>query len=75
MLADKRINKPQHVKQLMNEQINRLRRRQAEAGDMLTIKEEIDIGRAIAYMSTVSLTAIKDGELEQRLTEIEKLLK
>jgi hypothetical protein len=62
----KRINKPQHVRQVIGEQINHLR--EAENVD----KTEIDRARAIGYLSSVALTAIRDGELEERVRAIEK---
>ncbi|GGB42438.1 hypothetical protein GCM10011409_20010 [Lentibacillus populi] len=62
-MRDKRINKPQHIKALMQEQINILRR-----DDGL---DPIDKARAIAYLSNIALTAIKDGDLEERMKRIE----
>lgn len=72
-MANRRINKPQHIRQVLNTQINRITAHQEK--EELSLKEEIEIGRAIAYMSTVALTAMKDGELEERMTAIEKALK
>ncbi|MGM0899416.1 MAG: hypothetical protein ACQEV0_16020 [Bacillota bacterium] len=68
-MADKRIQKPQHIRQIIGEQINGLRK--SEFPD----KSEIDKARAIGYLSSVALTAMKDGELEERITAIEKSLK
>lgn len=65
-MRSKRINKPQHIKTLMQEQINILRR-----DDSL---DPINKARAIAYLSTVALTAIKDGEFDERLKAIEEQL-
>jgi hypothetical protein len=67
-MKDKRISKPQHVRQVLSEQINILR--STEEID----KVEIDRARAIGYLSSVALTAIRDGELEERLTAIEKAI-
>lgn len=68
-MKDRRINKPQHVRQVLGEQINRLR----------TIEEiekrEIERSRAIGYLSSVALTAMKDGELEDRISAVEKSLR
>lgn len=68
-MADKRINKPQHIRQIIGEQINQLR-----ANDYPE-KADIDKARAIGYLSSVALTAMRDGELEERITAIEKSLK
>ena len=48
----------------MNEQINLLRK-----DDSISTVER---ARAIAYLSTVSLTAIKDGELADRIAALEE---
>lgn len=66
----KRISKPQHIRQVLAQQINRLMEIEPE-----NTKEANDIVRTIAYLSNVTLTAISDGELEERMTELEKLLK
>lgn len=63
----KRITKPQHIRQLLADMLNELR--QDETID------KISKARAIAYLSSVALTAMRDGELEERITEIEKKLK
>ena len=65
-MRDKRLNKPQHIKALMQEQINLLRKNE----DL----DPINKARAIAYLSNIALTAIKDGELEERLKHIEEQL-
>lgn len=65
-MKDRRINKPTHIRTLMQEQINILRRK-----DEL---DPIDKARAIAYLSNVALTAIKEGEFEERLKAIEEQL-
>lgn len=68
-MADKRINKPQHIRQIIGEQINKLRNNDHPE------KEDIDKARAIGYLSSVALTAMRDGELEERIAAIEKSLK
>lgn len=68
-MADKRISKPQHIRQIIGEQINDLRKNDFPE------KTEIDKARAIGYLSSVALTAMKDGELEERISAIEKSLK
>lgn len=67
-MKEKRINKPQHIRQVISEQINHLR--QSEEVE----KKDIDKARAIGYLSSVALTAIREGELEERITAIEKSL-
>lgn len=66
----KRINKPQHIRQVIAQQINQLLALEPD-----TTKERIEIARTVAYLSSVALTAIKDGEIENRINELEKLLK
>ncbi|RLL47830.1 hypothetical protein D8M04_00690 [Oceanobacillus piezotolerans] len=66
MIKDRRINKPSHIKALMQEQINILRR-----DDDL---EPIAKAKAIAYLSSISLSAYKEGETARRLDEIEQRL-
>jgi len=66
MVKERRINKPQHIKSLMQEQINALR-----SDKELDI---IDRARAIGYLSNIALTSIKDGETDERLKEVEKKL-
>lgn len=66
----KRISKPQHIRQVLGQQINKLMEIEPES-----TKEAIEIARALAYLSSVTLTAITDGELEERMAELEKLLK
>lgn len=66
---NKRISKPQHIRQILSEQINILRSTKE------IDKTEIERARAIGYLSSIALTAIRDGELEQRMSEIEKMLK
>lgn len=66
----KRISKAQHIRQVLAQQINKLMEIEPES-----TKEAIEIARALAYLSSVALTAITDGELEDRITEIEKALK
>lgn len=64
----KRIKTPTHVRQVISEQINILRAMPAK-----TNTEKINRSKAIAYLSSVALTAIRDGELEARLQRIEEL--
>ncbi len=65
-VKDRRISRPQHIQQLMTEQINLLR----QNGEL----DPIQRARAIAYLSTVSLTSMRDGELEKQVKELEAKL-
>lgn len=65
-LKNRRINTATHVKQLMNEQINILRKLIPA-----TTKEQIEISKAIAYLSSVALTSIKDEVSAEVLARIE----
>lgn len=66
MVKERRINKPQDIRKLMQEQINELR----------TNKEldPIKKANAIGYLSNVSLSAIKDGEAYEELIKIRTML-
>lgn len=64
----KRIKTPTHVRQVISEQINILRAMPAKSN-----AEKINRAKAVAYLSTVALTAIRDGELEARLQRVEEL--
>lgn len=65
-VKERRINKPHHIRALMQEQINILRR-----DDGI---DPVEKARAIAYLSNVALTAIKDGDFDERLKAIEEQL-
>lgn len=66
MVKNRRLNKPQDVKALLQEQINELR--QTEGLD------PIQKARVIGYLSSVSLSAYKDGEIAERIDKIMKKL-
>lgn len=66
LVRERRINRPQHVRVLMQEQINILR--QDETLD------PIERARAIAYLSNTALSAYKDGEAMEKLESIQKQL-
>lgn len=66
MVKERRINNPSHIKNLMAEQINILRR-----DDEL---DPIAKAKAIGYLASISLSAYKEGETAKRLDEIEKRL-
>lgn len=62
-----RLNKPQHIKRLINEQINELRR-----------AEEMDVetrARAIGYLSNIVLKSMEQGEMAERLEYVFKTMK
>lgn len=63
-VKDRRITRPAHIRQLLQEQVNILRR-----DDSI---ESIDKARAIGYLSNIMLTSIKEGDFDDRLAEIEK---
>lgn len=67
MPRKKVIKSPTHVRQILSDEINKLREGTAS-------KEELDQARAVGYLSNVALSAIKDGELENRIREVEKQL-
>lgn len=66
-VKERRINHPSHVRALMQEQINILRN-----NDEL---DPIDKSRAIGYLSNIALSAYKDGELLEKVKEVEELIK
>lgn len=65
---NKRISKPQHIRQVLSNQINILMKIQP-----VNNKEKIEIARAIAYLSSVALTAIANGDFEERLSALEAI--
>jgi len=68
-MPKKHIKRPTHVRQVLSEQINVLRQKEEVSED------DVKKARAIGYLSSVALTAIRDGELEERLEAIEEELK
>lgn len=71
-IKNRRINTATHVKQLMNEQINILRKLIPDCN-----KEQIEISKAIAYLSSVGLTSMRDelsAEVLERMERIEALI-
>lgn len=66
MVKERRIGKPQHIKMLMQEQINLLR-----ANESL---DPIQKAKAIGYLANTSLSAFKDGEAMEMLEKINKRL-
>lgn len=65
-VKERRISRPQHIRALMQEQINILRR-----DDDI---DPVEKARTIAYLSNVALTSIKDGDFDERMRAIEKEL-
>lgn len=66
-VKERRIVTATHIRQLLAEQINILRNDEE--------LDNIDRARAIAYLSNVSLTAIKEGDLEERIALLEDNLR
>lgn len=65
-IKDRRIKTPQQVRQLIVEQINALRR-----------DKELDTNtraRSIGYLSNIALTAIRDGETEEKIRDLQQEL-
>lgn len=62
-----RIEKPQHVRRLLTEVINEIRQ-----------EKEMDIekrARVLGYLANITLTSLKDGDLEERITQLEQQAK
>lgn len=66
-VKNRRINTPNQIKAVLQEQINILR--QDESLD------KVQKSRAIAYLSNTALSALNDGELLEKVKEVENLLK
>ncbi|GGB63229.1 hypothetical protein GCM10011409_45400 [Lentibacillus populi] len=64
------IRKPSDVRKLLSEQLNILREMKAK-----TNEDKIKRAKAIAYISSISLYAMRDGDLEERLKILEDSLK
>jgi hypothetical protein len=62
-----RVNKPQDVKRVLTQLLNEIR-----ADEEM---DKVHRGRLICYISTTLLTALKDGDLEDRMAAIERQLK
>lgn len=62
-MKERRISTATDVRRLLTEQINNIRKSNLK---------DMDKARTIGYLSNIVLTAIKDGELEERVKEIEK---
>lgn len=61
-----RIEKPQHVRRLLTEVINEIRREDS--------MDKEKRARVLGYLGNIILTSIKDGDLEDRITLIEEQL-
>lgn len=66
MVKQRRITKPQHIKALMQEQINLLRTDES--------LDAIQKAKAIGYLANTSLAAFKDSEAVELLEKISKQL-
>lgn len=69
----KRIQKPNHINQILAECINELRLLKND--HKLTLEEKVSINKTIGSLSNIALKSISLGQLEERMSEIEKLLK
>lgn len=66
-IASLRLNKPQHVKRLLNQEINKVRK----AKDMGTESK----ARVIGYLSNILLKSLEMGEMSERMEYVYKHLK
>lgn len=66
-MAKKHIKKPQHIRQVLAEQINILR----EAKNLS--KNDMERARTIAHLCNVALTAMKYDDLDERIKRLEEL--
>lgn len=80
-ISNRYLKSPTHYRQLVSEQVNLLRRLQNnidhpkhELTKIQIIRYKVEIARAIAYLTSVGLTAIYQGEIEDRLKELEQVL-
>lgn len=64
---DIRIHKPQHVRRMLNEVINEIRHE--------TLMDKEKRARVLGYLANITLTSLKDGDLEERLTALELRIK
>lgn len=68
MANKKYIKTPTHVRQVLSTQINILREM-----NVRTNEDKIKRAKAIAYISSIVLTSIREGELEERIQALEEL--
>jgi len=63
------VRKPSDVRKLLSEQLNILRALPTKDND-----EKIKIAKAIAYISSISLASMRDGDLQERIEALEESL-
>lgn len=66
-IKNKRLSKPQHVKQLINDQINEIRK-----DETLTSQEK---AKTIGYLSNILLKSLEMGDIAEKTEYIYKRLK
>ncbi|MGN7478065.1 hypothetical protein ACTHOQ_09420 [Solibacillus silvestris] len=66
-VPNKRIVKQQHVRALLNETINELRRIEP-----ITAKDHIDKARVLGYLSDIIMRNISEHELEKQVELLKK---
>lgn len=68
-LQKKYIKNTNSIKQILGDAINELRQ-----GKNSMSRTEVERLRAIGYLCSIALQSLKDGKLEERIDQIEKLL-
>lgn len=66
-ITNKRLSKPQHVKQLINDQINEIRK-----DETLSSQEK---AKTIGYLSNILLKSLEMGDIAEKTEYIYKRLK
>lgn len=66
-VARVRLQKPNDVRKLLQDMVNRVKNAKPEEYDMIDKQ-----ARTITYIANVMLTAMKEGEIEDRLAALEE---
>ncbi|MGR6906826.1 hypothetical protein [Lysinibacillus sp. BSL11] len=69
-VKNKRLTTQSHVRQLLTETINNLRRVETRAP-----KDEIEKARVLGYLASLMQMNLRDCELEKRIEKAEKFMK
>lgn len=69
-VARVRLQKPNDVRKLLQDMVNRVKNAKPEEYDMIDKQ-----ARTITYIANVMLTAMKDGDIEERLAALEEQAK
>ncbi|QSB12060.1 hypothetical protein JTI58_10835 [Lysinibacillus fusiformis] len=69
-IKNKRLTTQTHVRQLLTETINNLRRVETRAP-----KDEIEKARVLGYLASLMQMNLRDCELEKRIEKAEKFMK